>query len=369
MAAAADFAGAAARYWLSVHPAMRRELRRWRARAAGVPDPELRRLALIAQSAKAGSVEGGAAFAAFAASPRRDVVLRALVIYQTAFDYLDLLAEQPSADQIGNGRRLHLALLAATDPRAGHIDYYAHHPRRADAGYLRAMVDACRAALGALPAHGLVLAPLRQASARIVAYQSYNHGDAAGSHRAFEVWGRRAARAHRARHSGDGLSWWELSAAAGSSMPVFALLAAAAEPALRAPEVAAIERVYHPRIGALNSLLDSLVDRHEDRAPRQNQLLGHYASTRHAVTRLRAIAVEAMRDTRDLPRAGGHRLILVALVCYYLHELGAAVTPAERAALAGAVGGLAGPTLLVFRARAAVAGLRRGQVMPSSVTR
>lgn len=74
-------------------------------------------------------------------------------------------------------------------------------------------------------------------------------------------------------------------------------------------------------------------------------------------------------DDHELPRAGGHRLILAALVCYYLHELGTAVTPAERAALAGAVGGLAGPTLVVFRVRAAVAGLRRGQVMPSLVTR
>jgi tetraprenyl-beta-curcumene synthase len=286
-------------------------------------------------------------------------VMRAVVTYQTAFDYLDLLAEQPSADQIGNGRRLHRALLAATDPCAGHVDYYARQPRHADAGYLRAMVDACRAALGALPAHGLVLAPLRRASARIAAYQSYNHGDAAGSHRAFEAWGRSAAGAHRVRHPGDGLSWWELSAAAGSSMPVFALLAAAAEPGLTAPDVAAIERVYHPRIGALNSLLDSLVDRHEDRALRQNELLGHYADIPHAIARLRAIAADALRDTHELPRAGGHPLILTAMVCYYLHELGDAITPSQRAALAGAVGGLAGPTLLVFRARAAVARLRR----------
>jgi tetraprenyl-beta-curcumene synthase len=271
------------------------------------------------------------------------------------FDYLDLLAEQPTPDPIRNGRRLHQALLTAVDPQAEHVDYYAHHALRADGGYVRALVSACRGALKTLPSHPLIIESLRQASGRIVAYQSYNHGDAHGSRRAFEEWAQAEVTAHRARHPAAELTWWELAAAAGSSMPVFAVIAAATNPALSLREVHAIERAYYPKIAALNSLLDSLVDQQEDIALRQNQLLGYYHAPQEAISRLHAITVHAMQDTEQLPRAGGHTLILAALVGFYLHTQRAAY----REGLLNAIGGLAAPTMLVFRARDAVGAAKR----------
>ena len=94
LAFAGTFSAAARRYWLGVFPHVRREVSRWRERAAEIPDSALRRLALQAQG-KQGNVEGAAAFAAFAPRSERAALVRAVVAFQSAFDYLDVLAEQP----------------------------------------------------------------------------------------------------------------------------------------------------------------------------------------------------------------------------------------------------------------------------------
>lgn len=348
-----EFAGAACRYWLGVFPDLKRELAFWRCRASAIPDQCLRRFALRSLQAKAGSVEGAAAFAAFTEQARRPAVIRAIVAYQTAFDYLDVLAEQPSEDPISNGRQLHRALLAAVDPRATHIDYYAYHPQRDDAGYLRAILDACRAALASLPSHELTIAPLRGASARIVAYQSYNHGDASGSHLAFEEWARGEACSYVDPTNFE-FRWWELAAAAGSSMPVFALVAAAADSSLNEHDVVALQKVYYPTVCALNSLLDSLVDQQEDFAPRQNRLLDYYHSLQEALNRLQAMAARAMADAQTLPRSGGHTIILAALIGFYLSPLKAILPMDCQDRFLKIIGDLAVPTMLVFRAKNAI---------------
>jgi tetraprenyl-beta-curcumene synthase len=115
-------------------------------------------------------------------------VVRALVAYQATYDYVDTLAEQPSADPIANGRQLHLALLTALDPQTEHPDYYEHHCKREDDGYIRNMIETCRDAFGALPSYASVAQPALRAAARIVAYQSLNHEGEGAHHRALMRW-------------------------------------------------------------------------------------------------------------------------------------------------------------------------------------
>ena len=88
------FAWAAATYWLSIFPVVRREIAGLRKRAEGIPDPVLREEALQAL-AKRGNIEGAAAFATLVPKARRRAVTRALVAFQAAYNYVDMLAEQP----------------------------------------------------------------------------------------------------------------------------------------------------------------------------------------------------------------------------------------------------------------------------------
>ena len=343
-------AGAARNYWLGVFPDACREVRIWRARAQEIPDPALRRIALQAHSEKRGNLEGAAAFAAFAQPAGRHAAVRAVVAYQTMFDYLDNLSEQPSEDPIANGRRLNGALLTAIAPGEPHHDYYAHPRRGEDGGYLHALIATCRTALTALPSFATIAELAREATERVATYQSLNHGDGNGRHDSFERWARDSGRAH-AR-----LRWWETGAAAGSTLDLFALIAAAADPALDPSVAKTLGTAYFPWVGALHSLLDSLADRTDDLATGRRGLIDYYRSPDEAADRIATIATEAMSQVGELPGGHSHTLIVAAMTSFYLCDLSASSSPHARLAAPAvleAMGCLARPTMLILSARRA----------------
>ncbi len=341
LALACAFARCALRYWLVVFPATSRELRRWRRQAVRVPDPVLRRAALEALG-KRSNVEGAAAFAAAIPGRRGRQVVRALVAFQMAYNYVDVLAEQPSVQPVLGARRLHEALLVALDPDCPHVDYYAFHRQDGDGGYLAALVDACREALRTLPARAAVADAIRDCAARIVAFQSLSQGGRSE----LEPWA-------RTLDPNATLAWWEAAAAAGSSLAVHALIAAAAVPGLDAADVAALEAAYATWIGALHSLLDSIVDRAEDAATGQLSLVGCYDSEREAAMRMRWLAEGVHRAASALPAGRRHVALVAAMACNYLSapELSAPDDAALVAGVHAALGALVAPALAVFRVR------------------
>jgi tetraprenyl-beta-curcumene synthase len=352
LALGAAFVDAARRYWITVFPHVRRELSHWQDRAGEIGDPVLRRLALDAQR-KRGNSEGAAAFAAFAPRCSRAAAVRAVVAFQSAYDYLDVLAEQPHSDPITGTRRLHEALLVALDPAtpldpaARQPDYYAHYPQREDNGYLAELIDTCRTALATLPSYASVAAAARRAAERIVEFQSLNLSESQGDHDALARW------AHTETPSGTELRWWETAAGGGSPIGVYALIAAAADPVVHAGEVEAIENAYFPWIGALHSLLDHLVDRSQDAALGQRSLIDYYASPGEAAVRMQTLAERAVRAARALPRGRRHAIVLAGMAGYYLSLPEASAPGALPIArnVRAAIGELAAPALLVFKAR------------------
>lgn len=344
-------AGAARSYWLGVFPDACREVRIWRARAREIPDPALRRIALQAQSEKRGNLEGAAAFAAFVQPAGRHAAVRAVVSYQTMFDYLDNLSEEPSADPIADGRRLNGALLTAVAPDERHHHYYPHRRRSEDGGYLLALIAACRAALTALPSFTTIAGLLREATERVVTYQSLNHGDSNGRHDSFERWARACGKAHTR------LRWWETGAAAGSTLDLFALIAAAADPTLDPGVAAKLGTAYFPWVGALHSLLDSLADRVEDLATGKRGLIDYYRSPDEAADRISTIANEAMSKVNELPGGHSHALIVAAMTSFYLCDLSTSSSPHARLATPAvleAMGRLARPTMLILSTRRSI---------------
>jgi tetraprenyl-beta-curcumene synthase len=364
LAVARMFASTASRYCVSVFPAVTRELSLWWARAERIPDAALRRHALAALG-KRGNMEGAALFAVFAPRSTRARVVRALVAFQAAYNYLDALAEQRSEDPVSNGRQLHEALLVALDPsegaqRASQPNYYEQHPRHDDAGYLMEMVDACRGALGGLPSYGSVASSARAAAARVVGFQSLNLGVRQGDVDGLERWARLQA------PPAGGLEWWETAAACGSSLGVHVLIGLAAQPTIDRHRLPAIERAYFPWIGALHSLLDSAVDIDEDSREGQRNLLSYYSSPAQAAARMGWLAERASRETcrpaADERRPPDHReqVVLTAIAAYYLSSSNASA-PAARAiarSVTDALGPLMKPALVLFGGARAASRLR-----------
>lgn len=318
------FVAAARTYWLEVWPYLRRELCSWRRHAESIPDATLRRVALSAQHAKRRNLEGAVAFATLSRPEHRLRGAQAMAAYEAAFDYLDCLCELPNRDPVANGRQLMQALTVAVQPGRKHDDYYARCEHAAnDSGYLRMLIGACQRALKPLPSYSVVSASLLRISERIATYQSLNHGDASGSHRAFAQWAACEAERHRAGRNGPNLHWWEIAAASGSSLAAFALIAVATDPASTPSQVSAIDSAYFPWIGATNSLLDSLVDQAEDGAPGQHRLLDYYGSAEQLAARLELITRESRRRAQAVDSSHGHELILAAMVSFYLTQAGA----------------------------------------------
>jgi tetraprenyl-beta-curcumene synthase len=353
------FAGAASTYWLGVFPLVARELRHWQAHARQIPDPLLRRLALVTQNSERGNLEGAAAFAVLVPRTHRTQVVRALVAFQTAYDYIDTLAELPSSNSVENGRQLHLALLTALEPGRDHADYYEHASGGSDNGYIRSLVDVCRSAFGALPSHAAVLEPALRSAGRMVAYQSLNHGSSE-TQRTLAHW------AAATTPADTGLRWWETAAGAASSLAVFALIAAAAKPELSPGEASSTEHAYFPWIGTLHVLLDSLIDHHQDVLTGQHSLIEHYASPGEAAQRLGWIAARAMHAAESLPDGAHHALILAAMTSFYL-SAPAVSTPFARPVaqrVLETMGTLAQPTMAVLRTRRAASRLLASTRLP-----
>jgi tetraprenyl-beta-curcumene synthase len=342
----ATFAWAAVSYWTGVFPRVARHLARWRRSAAEIGDPEMRRL-VEASLAKHTNVEGAAAFAAFAPWRSRSEATLGTSAFQAAYNLLDILGEQPSPDPIADGRRLHEALLYALDPLAARQDWYELHPLREDDGYLDGLLEECRGAVRGLPSFAAVAPAARRAAERIVAFQSFNLSEAQGDHEALERWARDATPA------GSGLEWWETAAAAGSSLGVHVLIGAAAREQVGELEVAALGDAYFPWIGALHSLLDNLVDEHEDAAAGHRSFVGYYSSQEQMAERLSWLAERAMDAAEALPHGARHRVIVAALIGNYLSapEARLAGTRALSQRVLAATGPLGGPTMVVFRLR------------------
>jgi tetraprenyl-beta-curcumene synthase len=351
IAPTASFLQLACRYWINVFPSICREARFWTDRATRIPDPLLRRVALDSLRAKRANIEGAGAFATLVARPQRALVVRMLVAWQAAYDYVDTLAEQPNADQQANGRQLHLALLAAFEPGPCHGDYYAHHDHGGDGGYLEAMVDTVRRAFCALPSSDAVSASVRRAATRIVSYQSLNQHD----HLALARW------ADAETPAGSNLFWWETAAAGASSLAVLALLATAPEPRASTRQISAIEAAYFPWIGALHTLLDSLIDLQEDADAGQPSLLSHYASTEDAAMRMQMLATRSLRSAQTLPRGRQHTLILAGMASLYLSAPEAASAAAVEVSgrVIDALGPIVNPSLVVLGVRRAAQRLSR----------
>ncbi len=375
----ATFTHAALSYWTSVFPRVCFYIARWRRRARRIPDPVLRQLALDALE-KRGNIEGAAAFAAFVPLARRANVTKATSAFQAAYNLLDMLGEQPSPDPVLDGRRLHEALVYAVtpsgttaprgsevgsldtdssgaDPHAAEgaraLDWYEHHPQRQDGGYLEALIEECRDAFAALPAHLLAAPSAQDAAARIVAFQSLNLSKSQGEHTGLEHWARAAT------PPGAGLQWWETAAAAGSSLGVHVLIAAAAEELLDADEVDAFARAYFPWIGGLHSLLDNLIDKHEDEAAGHRSLIEYYGPEQ-AAQRMRWIAEQALEKASELPHSRRHVVILAAMIGNYLatpEAHSAELKPISDSVLA-TVNALRRPTMLVFELRRMPAQIR-----------
>jgi hypothetical protein len=309
--AGAALATANLRYWLTVAPFVRRELRRWRARAAEIPDAHLRALALRTLAVEGFTTEVAATLATLAPRVQRRTVIEAIVALEVMYDYLDGLTEQPAADPVRNGHRLFQAFLGAVDPDAPEgLDYHSYDSGPGDGGYLSDLARTVRAAFVRLPRSRAVLPVVREAAVRCAEAEIRAHTAEHSGGAQLRGWAEQQA-------AGSALGWREfLAGAASSVLSVHALIAFAADVRTTAEQARAIDSVYLS-IAVLSTMLDSVVDYERDLDAGTVAYIGHYESPALLAERLTDVVRTATRQALSAPRSAHHLMTLAGVVAFY----------------------------------------------------
>lgn len=296
-----------------VLPEVERQLARWQEYLKRCPERELARQAALSISRKRFHCQGGAVYALYHDAFDRNLV-RLIVALQTISDYLDNLCDRAGCRDGAAFRLLHRAVLCAVDPREPLTDFYALYPYRDDGGYLQALVQDCRKVVAALPSYPAARESVRQLAEFYSDLQVYKHVEVARRVPLLTAW----FAPHRNRY--PDLHWWEFAAAAGSTLGVFALFAAAARPGLTAQEAAALSRAYFPWIAGLHILLDYFIDQNEDRDGGDLNFVSYYPDAGTAGERLRLFVRRALAAAAGLPRPHFHRMVVRGLPALYLTD-------------------------------------------------
>jgi tetraprenyl-beta-curcumene synthase len=337
-------------YWLTIYPRARREMRHWKRRAQQIPDPTLRAAALDKLTREHLNPEAAAFFAVLAPRRHRGQLVRLMVDYQIAYDYLDAINEQPTSAPLRNGLRLHRALTDAVRSRCCGADYYGHHPQTDDGGYLTGLVHACQAVIGQLPSASAIEPVLVTAAERCAQAQSRNHAILVEGDKPLLSWA-----ATQTDHSG--YLWWELAAGGISCLSLHALFAAAAS-TTTLNEAERIDTAYSPPICAISALLDSLVDYPHDAGSTNHSFVEHYDTCGQAAERFAAITAEARTLLGALSNHCRHMVILAGIASFYLSAPEARTEFAQPVAMRtlDCLGPTSAPILAVMRLRRRNAG-------------
>lgn len=300
------------RFLLFVVPRASRELGAIRARAAAIPSGALREQALASIADKAYHVQGGAILATFLRGAAARTYVATVAPLETIYDYLDNLCDRLPGVDARAFAALHEALIDALDPQTPLRDYYRAGPPGDDGGYLRSLVESVRAGLALLPNYSAVRTSAIAIARLYAELQTFKHLPASEREAACAAWYER----HADRF--PGLRWWEFAAGCGSSLPIFALLFLAAEPALDQARIGAIVEAYFPNLSAVHILLDYFIDQAEDRAHAELNFVACYPDSAEMVLRMRGLVEGTAVRLRALAGADRHEFVLRAMCLFYL---------------------------------------------------
>jgi tetraprenyl-beta-curcumene synthase len=336
-----------ARYWSTVAPVVRRELRHWEQRAQAIDDLELRALALEKLRGEGFHAQAAAMLATLAPRRHRRDVVQAIVALELLYDCLDGLTERPSEDPLGDVARLFAAYTQAiAAPEHPERDL----PAAPDVGYPAELSHTVSSALRRLPRAAAVTAVASANAAFAAETQVRMHAVPQLGIEQLRAWGIQAAAAVE-------LPWRELlTGAASSVLALHALIAAAADPRTTPAEAQEIASAYLSTC-VLLTLLDGLVDHEQDTranapASEPGQLGYIDLYDRDELSRVLTDATRrAAMQARMLRNGPHHAMTLVGVVAYYTSAPGARGEPAAPIArrLQHQLKPLIYPTLVLMR--------------------
>ncbi len=300
------------RYVAQVFPRVEKELQRWQELIGTAGDQELRCQGLASIEKKKFHCLGGSVYTLMKGA--HEETLSFIVAFQTISDYLDNLCDRAGCLDAAAFRQLHLAFTDALDPDQSLKDYYSLYPHKDDAGYLQAMVEECRRIIKKLPSYSIVKENAIRMASLYCDLQTYKHTQHQLREKHLQDWFAGYAADHPDLH------WWEFAAATGSTLGIFALIAAAGRPNLDKAEASQIASGYFPWICGLHILLDYFIDQEEDIRGGDLNFISYYPAQEVCRQRLLLFQNNALQRAAVLPDPLFHTTVVKGLPAFYLSD-------------------------------------------------
>jgi tetraprenyl-beta-curcumene synthase len=294
-------------------PAVDRELDRWRQLAERIPNTELKVQALASIEKKRFHCVGGGVYALYPGAGFAGAI-KFIVAFQTISDYLDNLCDRAGVQDEKAFRQLHLAMADAVDPHAPLHNYYKLYPSKDDKGYLESLVAYCRKVVEKLPSYEIVLERMRWLVSLYAELQVLKHGPTGLRGNKLRQWAAPLEALY------PGITTWEYCAAAGSTLGVFLLFAAAQRPGVTTSEAEALLSAYFPWICGLHILLDYFIDAEEDRKEGDFNFTSYYTSAEECCGRLSHFIGQSLHKCAGLEYGGFHETVVRGLLAMYLSD-------------------------------------------------
>lgn len=281
--------------------------------AKDIPDEELSRQAVSSIKTKKFHCQGGGIYALYPGVCQYDMI-SFIVSYQTISDYLDNLCDRVDISSEKAFRQLHFAMTDALDVSDNIKNYYKYYPYKDDGGYLVFLVNECKKVIRKLPSYELICDRALFVSKLYSDLQVYKHLDIDLREDKMQKWFK--------KYLGffPEVSGWEFSAAAGSTLTIFLLIAMAMNRGLRKKEVDKIFNAYFPWICGLHILLDYYIDLYEDKLEGDLNFISYYKDSKECKERMKVFFRNAEQNARTLKYPFFHQTIVEGLMAMYLSD-------------------------------------------------
>ncbi|NJD02690.1 MAG: tetraprenyl-beta-curcumene synthase family protein [Ruminiclostridium sp.] len=289
------------------------QLNKWIGCCICAGDDELKKQALSSIEKKKFHAQGGSVYSLYPSAGFGEAV-SFIVAFQTISDYLDNLSDRAGVTDEAAFRELHQAMFDAVSPTGALHDYYNSYPYKSDGAYLERLVEACRLSIGKLPAFSKVSGTVLKYVRLYSDLQTYKHLELNRREKILKKW------AEACLDEYPGIRWWEISAAAGSTLGIFLLISAANNPEFSENDVDLMDKAYFPWVCGLHILLDYFIDSEEDLKSGDLNFTAYYESARQCRERMAFFIERAFRECASLPHPEFHYTVIRGLLAMYLSD-------------------------------------------------
>ena len=297
----------------NVFPLVHQELDYWKNFASRIPNPELRKQALMSIDTKTFHCEGGAILALLSEKNIKPII-EFIVAYQTISDYLDNLCDRSTSLDPKDFEALHESMIDAVTCQKSEQQYYRFRDEQEDGGYLNALVEKCHQSLRQSQYYSDIKDYLIQLADYYCKLQIHKHVKMDERVPRLTNWFE--------NYQADlpDLEWYEFSACAGSTLGIFCLVSYSFNEKISKDLFDQVYNSYFPYVQGLHILLDYVIDQKEDEDGGDLNFCSYYPSKDVMLNRIEYFSTKSDESLKNLRDYRFHRMIYQGLLGIYLAD-------------------------------------------------